>query len=177
VVDGRQLVQEAARRHQMAPTAAVAFGRALLGTLLLSVFRKDQESMQVTFKSEGPLGGIFVIGDSQGSVRGRVGNPECDLPLNAQGNTDVRSAVGTGGPHVGPRGRRAARAVTGSLLCACAPARKSCRGPRRLPLLPILPGGAAPHAQECWRWSGRTRPTSSLTRAWCPSAAARWRRT
>lgn len=71
VVDGKNLVQEAVQRHSLAPTAAVAFGRALLGSMLLGVFRKDQESMQVTFKSEGPLGGIFVIADSQGNVRGR----------------------------------------------------------------------------------------------------------
>ncbi len=71
VVDGKGLVQEAVHRHRMAPTAAVAFGRALLGSLLLGSFKKEHDSMQVTFKSDGPLGGIFVIADSQGNVRGR----------------------------------------------------------------------------------------------------------
>ena len=55
VVDGTKLVQEAQNRHQLAPTATAALGRALLGSVLMSIFRKDGETLQVTFAADGPL--------------------------------------------------------------------------------------------------------------------------
>jgi molecular chaperone Hsp33 len=38
---------QAATRHKTAPTATAALGRALLGTLLMSSFRKEDEVLQV----------------------------------------------------------------------------------------------------------------------------------
>lgn len=55
---GTGLVSEAAGRHKSAPTATAAIGRAMLGTLLLGAFRKDEEATQVTFKGDGPLGQV-----------------------------------------------------------------------------------------------------------------------
>lgn len=72
VVKGTQLVQEACTRHQTSPTASAALGRALLGTLLLAAFREQGEKTQVTFRGDGPLGGIQVIADATGTVKGKA---------------------------------------------------------------------------------------------------------
>lgn len=96
VVDGTQLVQEAARRHKTLPTATAALGRALMGALLMCSFRGADEALQITFNAEGPLRGIQVIAESNGMVKGKVGNPLVHLPLRSDGKLDVGSAVGPG---------------------------------------------------------------------------------
>ena len=52
--------------------------------------------LQVTFKGDGPLGGIQVIADARGTVKGKVGNPAADPPLRPDGKLDVGTAVGRG---------------------------------------------------------------------------------
>lgn len=52
--------------------------------------------MQVTFKGDGILGGIQVIADAHGNVKGKVGNPAADPPLRPDGKLDVGGAVGRG---------------------------------------------------------------------------------
>lgn len=96
VVRGTNLVQEACTRHKTSPTASAALGRALLGTLLMGAFRDEGEKTQVTFKADGPLGGIQVIADARGMVKGKVGNPAADPPLRRDGKLDVGTAVGRG---------------------------------------------------------------------------------
>lgn len=95
-IDGTGLVSEGAERHKTAPTATAALGRALLGSLLMCCFRKDNESLQVTFKGQGPLKGMQVIAESNGQVKGKVGNVICDLPVRSDGKLDVGRAVGPG---------------------------------------------------------------------------------
>ena len=96
VVTGTTLVQEATRRHKTAPTASAALGRALLGTLLMASFRGEGEKTQVTFRGDGPLGGIQVIADAMGNVKGKVGNEGCNPPLRSDGKLNVGGAVGRG---------------------------------------------------------------------------------
>ncbi|EIE19291.1 heat shock protein 33, partial [Coccomyxa subellipsoidea C-169] len=96
VVRGTDLVQEACTRHRTAPTASAALGRALLGTLLMGCFRAEGEATQVTFKGDGLLGGIQVVADALGNVKGKVGDPSADPPLRPDGKLDVGSAVGRG---------------------------------------------------------------------------------
>lgn len=95
-VDGTNLVAEAARRHDTCATASAALGRTLLGALLMGSFRKDDEAIQVSFKGDGPLGGVFAIADTRGNVKGRVGNPHADPPLREDGKLAVGAAVGSG---------------------------------------------------------------------------------
>jgi Hsp33 protein len=62
IMDGTALVQEAQARHELAPTATAALGRALVGAVLMSCFRKAGETLQITFATAGLL-----------KVRGRRG--------------------------------------------------------------------------------------------------------
>jgi len=90
-----QLVAEAALRHDAAPTAADAFGRTLMGAVLLASMKKGNETVQVQFRGDGPLGTVMAIADPQGRVRGVVERPHIDPPLRA-GRHDVAAAVGRG---------------------------------------------------------------------------------
>jgi molecular chaperone Hsp33 len=91
------LVGEACRRHQTFPTASVALGRALTGTLLLGSSFKDLEKITVQFSCDGPIQGITTQADAHGNARGYVANPEADITaMNALGKFDVRAVVGRG---------------------------------------------------------------------------------
>ena len=52
--------------------------------------------LQVTFKGNGVLGGMQIIADAHGNVKGKVGNPAADPPLRPDGKLDVGAAVGRG---------------------------------------------------------------------------------
>lgn len=91
-----QLVREACRRHDVYPTAAVALGRALTGGALMGALMKTGQRTALKFEGNGPLGKILVEADSEGGVRGYVGNPHVDLPP-ADGKFDVAGALGKAG--------------------------------------------------------------------------------
>jgi len=95
------LVSEACRRHRTMPTASVALGRTLTGTLLLGASFKDLERITVRFDCDGPIGQITAQADAHGNTRGYVTNPEADATvMNALGKFDVRAIVGGGTLHV-----------------------------------------------------------------------------
>ena len=54
-------------------------------------------SLTLQIKGSGPLGTILAVSDSDGNVRGTVGDPSVDLPLRPDGKLDVGAAVGTEG--------------------------------------------------------------------------------
>ena len=91
------LVEEARKRHEMAPTAAAALGKALTGSLLLASTVRKTGRLNVRIAGGGPIGGIFVDAGTDGTVRGYVGNAGLDLPPRANGHLDVGSAVGREG--------------------------------------------------------------------------------
>jgi molecular chaperone Hsp33 len=92
---GTQLVRDAARRHETAPVATAALGRALLGTLLLASQGKDAETVELRLRGRGPLGHVVAIADDAGRARGYVTNPQLDYPLRG-GRLDVAGAIGLG---------------------------------------------------------------------------------
>ena len=56
--------------------------------------KKDVLTLQI--KAGGPLQGITVTADSQGNIKGYVGNPDVCIPANSKGKLDVAGAVGPG---------------------------------------------------------------------------------
>lgn len=89
------LVAEAARRHATAPTASAALGRALMGGVLLAAGAKEDETLQLQFRGDGPLGQMTVIADHLGRARGYVSDPSAHPPSRS-GKLDVGAAVGKG---------------------------------------------------------------------------------
>ena len=90
-----QLVDEARRRHNTAPTASAALGRTMTAGLLLGSLLRDDEKISLQFVSKGPLRGILVDANAQGEVRGFVYHPRTHLP-SRNGKLDVGGAVGSG---------------------------------------------------------------------------------
>lgn len=97
-VNATQLVQHAHKVHDTWNTASAAFGRALIGTLLLATSGLDEtQAMTVKIQGNGPVGAIICDGTANGVVKGYLQNPHVSLPENAQGKLDVSGAVGEQG--------------------------------------------------------------------------------
>jgi molecular chaperone Hsp33 len=90
------LVEEARRRHRAFPTAAAALGRALTGGALLGAGLKTGQRVALKFEGDGPLKKIVVEAESNGAVRGFVGEPGVHLPPK-NGKLDVAGALGRTG--------------------------------------------------------------------------------
>lgn len=91
-----RLVQEACLHQDAYPTAAVALGRALTGGSLMGALMKTGQRTALKFEGNGPLKKIIIEAESDGRVRGYVGNPHVDLPL-VNGCFDVAGAIGKAG--------------------------------------------------------------------------------
>ncbi|KRL59262.1 Hsp33 family molecular chaperone HslO [Latilactobacillus fuchuensis] len=97
-VNATQLVAEAQQKQDTWSTSSAAFGRTIVGTLLLSAAGlKGDTKMTVRVEGDGPVGKIVVDGDAQGTVKGYVQNPHVNLPLNDRQKIDVKGGVGTTG--------------------------------------------------------------------------------
>jgi len=89
------LIEEARSIHNSFPVASAALGRALTGAALLASFMKEDARLTLHFKGDGPLGQVFAEGDSDGSVRGFVTNPQIHVP-SRNGKLNVGGGVGNG---------------------------------------------------------------------------------
>lgn len=92
-----QLVEEARKRHNTAPTATAVLGRALTSNIFLGMNLKGMDTVTMRFLGDGPIGAVVTQANSKAQVRGYVQEPSCHLPLNNLGKLDVGSAVGKEG--------------------------------------------------------------------------------
>lgn len=97
-----ELLSEGLSLRAFAPTAGNAFGRALMGALLIAVGSAaddaddaDVESVQLQFRGDGPLGSLTAIADSRARVRGTVQHPEIEKQ-HADGSPNIAGAIGLG---------------------------------------------------------------------------------
>jgi len=98
VITARDTVERARQIHDLSPTACAALGRTLCGASLLGQAMKEENaSLTIRVDGGGPIGGVVAVSDHEGSVRGYVGDPACDLPLRADGKLNVGGAVGRNG--------------------------------------------------------------------------------
>ena len=93
----KDTVETARQAHDTSPVATAALGRLLTaGGMMGAMMKGEQDVLTLQIKAGGPLQGITVTADSQGNVKGYVGNPQVILPANEKGKLDVASAVGPG---------------------------------------------------------------------------------
>jgi molecular chaperone Hsp33 len=95
-----ELVREAQRRHDLAPTASAAVGRLITSAALLGASLRGRERLTLQVVGDGPLGALVADawsgGEGRIAARGYARRPRVDLPLNARGKFDVAAAVGRG---------------------------------------------------------------------------------
>ena len=91
------LVETARQHHNTSPVATAALGRLLTAGAMMGVMMKgEKDVLTLQIKAGGPLNGVTVTADSQGRVKGYVGNPDVVIPANSKGKLDVAGAVGIG---------------------------------------------------------------------------------
>ena len=92
------LVQEAMDIHKCTPTAAAALGRMLtVGSLMGALLKNEKDSLTIQISGGGEAKGVVVTAHADACVKGYIGNPDVDLPLNSIGKLDVGGAIGTDG--------------------------------------------------------------------------------
>jgi molecular chaperone Hsp33 len=93
----KHTVNEAYKIHKTYPVASVALGRMLTaGAIMGSMLKNKDDLVTISMKGDGPMKGVVVTSNSDSGVKGYVNNPIVDIPKKANGNLDVRSAIGEG---------------------------------------------------------------------------------
>lgn len=97
-IDSTDIVAHAEQIHSTSAVVTAALGRLLTaGAMMGSMLKGEDSSLTLRLKGDGPAGSIIAVSDSFGNVRGYVGNPIVELPLNDKGKLDVSGAVGRNG--------------------------------------------------------------------------------
>ena len=92
------LVNEGTKIHECTPVAAAGFGRMLTaGTLIGTTLKSEKEVITLKIDGNGEAKGITVTAHNDASVKGFIGNPYIDRPLNEKGKLDVGGAIGKDG--------------------------------------------------------------------------------
>ena len=142
-VDVSGPLEEARRRLDLSPLAAVALGRTLsAASLLLRFTTKNPGSLLVEVLGDGPLGKVLAEVNSEGHLRGTVGNPR--VPTPEDGSLSLAPAIGQGLLRVtqeGERGRYTSHVelVTGEIGTDLAHYLEQSQQIRSAALLGVLP--------------------------------------
>ena len=96
VCDAQQLAREICLLQQASPTASIAVSRGLVGGALMGSLLKDGQRIALKFEGNGPLRKMIIEADSDGAVRGCVGNPSADLEPE-KGKWNVAGLIGKAG--------------------------------------------------------------------------------
>lgn len=94
-----EMVQEASSIHNCTPTASAALGRMVTaGALMGAMLKSEYESLSLKINGGGDAKGVTVSARANGIVKGFIGNPNVNLPLNvANGKLNVGEAIGKNG--------------------------------------------------------------------------------
>lgn len=94
-----ELVNEGVKVHGCTPTAAAALGRMLTaGVMMGAMLKSEKEVVTLKINGGGEAKGVIVTAYSDCTVKGYIGNPTVDLPLNPEnGKLNVGKAIGKDG--------------------------------------------------------------------------------
>ena len=92
------LVEKARDIHDCTPVAAAALGRLLTaGALLGSTLKSEKDVTTLKINGGGDAEGVVVTAYKGGVVKGYIGNPYGDMPLNSKNKLDVGGYIGKNG--------------------------------------------------------------------------------
>lgn len=96
-VTSRDLVEYARSAHNTSPVVTAALGRLMTGAVMMgSMLKGEQDILTLQIRGAGPVHGLTVTADSQGTVKGYADNPQAMMPPNAAGKLDVGGVIGAG---------------------------------------------------------------------------------
>jgi molecular chaperone Hsp33 len=81
--------------HGLYPTSARLFAQGLAAGALLGALQKGEGRVNLQLECDGPLGGLFVDADADGSLRGYARKPAVNFPGNPE--RGARAALGGSG--------------------------------------------------------------------------------
>jgi molecular chaperone Hsp33 len=96
VCNASVLAREICALQKTSATASIALSRGVAGGALMGALLKDGQRIALKFEGNGPLRKMIVEADSDGAVRGCVGNPAADLEP-VQGKWNVAGLIGKAG--------------------------------------------------------------------------------
>ena len=100
-IDTTDIVNEAVRLHETSAVVSAALGRLLTAASMMgSALKSSVGSVTLRISGDGPIGSVVAVSDSNGNVRGYVGNNGVEIPLNPKGKLDVGGAIGEGNLYV-----------------------------------------------------------------------------
>jgi molecular chaperone Hsp33 len=96
VCNASLLAREVCVLQQASATASIALSRGLAAGALMGALLKDGQRTALKFEGNGPLRKMIIEADSDGAVRGCVGNPAAELEAE-NGKWNVAGLIGRAG--------------------------------------------------------------------------------
>lgn len=96
--DIQELVEKARKIHDLYPTSLATLGRVMaVDVIMAAMLKGENESITTTINGGGPIGTVLVTANSNGNVKGFVGDNKIHLNYNDSGKLAVGVAVGKQG--------------------------------------------------------------------------------
>ena len=89
----RNIMNDITLQHTMTAISAEALGRTVICSLLMANGIQDEQIVQITINTEGPIRGIVAICNGKGEVRGYVGSPMLGSDLTLEDAVGRTGAV------------------------------------------------------------------------------------
>lgn len=97
-VNSTEMVKEAQNIHSLSKVCSAALGRLITGASMMGILLKGKDdTLTLKMSGNGPASPIVAVANSDGFVKGYVGDAHVKLPLNDKGKLDVSGAVGKDG--------------------------------------------------------------------------------
>jgi molecular chaperone Hsp33 len=94
-VTARNLLNEVMLMHSLSTVAADALGRTIMCSILLSNGIPDEQTLQISIRTTGPLRGVLATCNGLAQVRGYVGTPRLASSLSSSGSAASSSSTTT----------------------------------------------------------------------------------
>lgn len=97
-VNSTEMVKEAQNIHSLSKVCSAALGRLITGASMMGILLKGKDdTLTLKMSGSGPASPIVAVANSDGYVKGYVGDAHVKLPLNSVGKLDVSGAIGKDG--------------------------------------------------------------------------------